>query len=244
MIDLNNPIVMAAVLVIPLIIAIVFHEVAHGWTARALGDSTAAKLGRLSLNPIKHVDPFGTIIVPGMLMLVGGPVFGWAKPVPVIKGRLRNPRRDMMIVAAAGPGSNLVMAAIGAIVLGLVAPQAMLDARSTQEIVWAFAPFGIVAEFAAAMLLTFILINVFLALFNLLPIPPFDGGHIVEGLLPPRLAAQYAGMHSKALLIMILLIVVLPWISPSLNIVGYLVSPAVGWLNGLYMGLVGIVAGG
>ena len=84
----------------------------------------------------------------------------------------------------------------------------------------------------------------FLALFNLLPIPPFDGGHIVEGLLPPRLAAQYAGMHNKALLIMILLIVVLPMISPSLNIVGYLVSPAVMWLNGLYMGLVGIVAGG
>ncbi|MBP6363213.1 MAG: site-2 protease family protein [Novosphingobium sp.] len=244
MLDLSNPIIKAAVLIIPLIIAIVFHEVAHGWTARALGDSTAAKMGRLTLNPIKHVDPFGTIIVPGMLMLVGGPVFGWAKPVPVIKGRLRNPRRDMMLVAAAGPGSNLVMAGIGAIVLGLLAPPAMLAARDMQEVVWAFSPYGIAAEFIAAMLLMFILINVFLALFNLLPIPPFDGGHIVEGLLPSRLAAQYAGMHSKALLIMILLIVVLPWISPSLNIVGYLVSPAVGWLNGLYMGLVWNLAGG
>ena len=109
-----------AALVIPMIIAIVFHEVAHGWTARALGDPTAANLGRLSLNPIKHVDPFGTIILPGMLKLAGMPVFGWAKPVPVIKGRLRNPRRDMMIVAAAGPGSNLVMALIGAVLLGLM----------------------------------------------------------------------------------------------------------------------------
>jgi Zn-dependent protease len=106
---MSETIIQAAALIVPLIIAIVFHEVAHGWTARALGDPTAANLGRLSLNPIKHVDPFGTIILPAMLKLAGMPMFGWAKPVPVIKGRLRNPRRDMMIVAAAGPGSNLVM---------------------------------------------------------------------------------------------------------------------------------------
>ena len=230
---MNETIIQAAALIIPLIIAIVFHEVAHGWTARALGDPTAAQLGRLTLNPLKHVDPFGTIILPAMLKLAGMPMFGWAKPVPVIKGRLRNPRRDMMIVAAAGPGSNLVMGLIGAVVLGLLLRPYSDGAEP-----------GAVMGFALLNLFNFILINVFLALFNLLPIPPFDGGHIVEGLLPPRLAAKYAGMHSKALLIMILLIVVLPWISPSLNIVGYLVSPAVDWLNGLYMGLVGIVAGG
>ena len=230
---MNETIIQAAALIIPLIIAIVFHEVAHGWTARALGDPTAAQLGRLTLNPLKHVDPFGTIILPAMLKLAGMPMFGWAKPVPVIKGRLRNPRRDMMIVAAAGPGSNLVMGLIGAVLLGLMI-RAFPDGAEP----------GAVMGFVMLNLFNFILINVFLALFNLLPIPPFDGGHIVEGLLPPRLAAQYAGMHSKALLIMILLIVVLPMISPSLNIVGYLVSPAVSWLNGLYMGLVGIVAGG
>jgi Zn-dependent protease len=230
---MSETIIQAAALIVPLIIAIVFHEVAHGWTARALGDPTAANLGRLSLNPIKHVDPFGTIILPAMLKLAGMPMFGWAKPVPVIKGRLRNPRRDMMIVAAAGPGSNLVMGLIGAVALGLL----------LRPYAGGVEP-GAVMDFVLLNLFNFILINVFLALFNLLPIPPFDGGHIVEGLLPPRLAAQYAGMHNKALLIMILLIVVLPMISPSLNIVGYLVSPAVMWLNGLYMGLVGIVAGG
>lgn len=229
---MNETIIQAAALIVPLIIAIVFHEVAHGWTARALGDPTAANLGRLSLNPFKHVDPFGTIILPAMLKLAGMPMFGWAKPVPVIKGRLRNPRRDMMIVAAAGPSSNLVMGVIGAVLLGLML-------RSFGD----GAEPGAVIGFVMLNLFNFILINIFLALFNLLPIPPFDGGHIVEGLLPPRLAAQYGAMHSKALLIMILLIVVLPMISPSLNIVGYLVSPAVGWLNGLYMGLVGIVAG-
>ena len=117
---MNDTLFQVAALVIPLVIAIVFHEVAHGWTARLLGDPTAAQLGRLSLNPIKHVDPFGTIILPGMLKLAGLPVFGWAKSVPVIKGRLRNPRRDMMIVAATGPGSNLVMALFGAVALGLV----------------------------------------------------------------------------------------------------------------------------
>ena len=230
---MSETIIQAAAQIVPLIIAIVFHAVAHGWTARALGDPTAANLGRLSLNPIKHVDPFGTIILPAMLKLAGMPMFGWAKPVPVIKGRLRNPRRDMMIVAAAGPGSNLVMGLIGAVALGLL----------LRPYAGGVEP-GAVMDFVLLNLFNFILINVFLALFNLLPIPPFDGGHIVEGLLPPRLAAQYAGMHNKALLIMILLIVVLPMISPSLNIVGYLVSPAVMWLNGLYMGLVGIVAGG
>ena len=229
---MNETLFQIAALVIPMIIAIVFHEVAHGWMARALGDNTAANLGRLSLNPIKHVDPFGTIILPGMLKLAGLPVFGWAKPVPVVKQRLRNPRRDMMIVAAAGPGSNLVMALAGAVVLGLV-----------------MKPYGGVAEpslpiaFLIANLVNFILLNVFLALFNLLPIPPFDGGHIVEGLLPPHVARQYAGLHSKALLIMILLLVVLPWIAPSLNIISWLVVPPVQWLSAHYLALAGLIAG-
>src|SRR5690606_3733103 len=109
----------ALALIPALIVAIVFHEVAHGWTALALGDPTAQEQRRLSFNPIRHVDPFGTLILPGLLALTGAPVFGWAKPVPVNKWRLTNPRFGMMAVAAAGPGTNLVLAAIGAVVLGL-----------------------------------------------------------------------------------------------------------------------------
>jgi Zn-dependent protease len=230
---MNDTLFQVAALIIPLIIAIVFHEVAHGWTARALGDNTAANLGRLSLNPLKHVDPFGTVILPGMLKLAGLPVFGWAKPVPVIKGRLRNPRRDMMIVAAAGPGSNLVMGIIGAVLLGLLMRVYAGQGEPSLAI-----------GFLAANLVNFILLNVFLALFNLLPIPPFDGGHIVEGLLPPAMARKYGGMHNKALLIMILLLVVLPYIAPSLNIVSWLIVPPVQWLSGHYMALAGLIAGG
>ena len=230
--SMNDTLFQVAALVIPLVIAIVFHEVAHGWTARALGDPTAAQLGRLSLNPIKHVDPFGTIILPGMLKLAGLPVFGWAKPVPVVKGRLRNPRRDMMIVAAAGPGSNLIMALIGAVSLGLVMRGFAAEAEPSLAV-----------SFLAANLFNFILLNIFLALFNLLPIPPFDGGHIVEGLLPPQAARQYAAMHSKALLIMILLLVVLPWIAPSLNVVSWLVLPPVEWLTDHYLKIAQAVAG-
>jgi Zn-dependent protease len=226
---MNETIIQAAALIVPLIIAIVFHEVAHGWTARALGDPTAANLGRLSLNPFKHVDPFGTIIMPGMLMLAGWPVFGYAKPVPVVKGRLRNPRRDMMIVAAAGPGSNLIMAGLGALALGL-----FLRAYSVGE------P-SVLTTFLMTNLYMFISINVFLALFNLLPIPPFDGGHIVEGLLPPALARKFGGLHSKALLIMILLLVVLPWAIPSLSIVNWLIRPPVMWLTDQYLNLARLV---
>lgn len=230
---MNDTLFQVAALIIPLIIAIVFHEVAHGWTARALGDNTAANLGRLSLNPLKHVDPFGTVILPGMLKLAGLPVFGWAKPVPVVKGRLRNPRRDMMIVAAAGPGSNLVMGIIGAVLLGLYI-------RSLGGFAVGL---DLERDFLALNLFNFILLNVFLALFNLLPIPPFDGGHIVEGLLPPHIARKYAGLHDKALLIMILLLVVVPMVLPSLNVVSWLVGPPVQWLSGHYMALAGLIAG-
>lgn len=230
---MNETLFQAAALILPLIFAIVFHEVAHGLTARALGDPTAAQMKRLSLNPLRHVDPLGTVILPGLLKLTGLPVFGWAKPVPVVKERLRNPRRDMMIVAAAGPGSNFVLAAIGAVLLGLL----LGSYQALQE------P-SLVARFVALNLVNFITINVFLALFNLLPIPPFDGGHIVEGLLPPRLARKWAGMHSKALLIMILLLVVLPWLSPSLSVVSWLVVPPVEWVIGQYMALAATFAGG
>jgi len=229
----NETLFQAAALIVPLVIAIVFHEVAHGWTARALGDPTAAQMKRLSLNPFRHVDPVGTIIVPGALALAKGPIIGWAKPVPVVKSRLRNPRFGMMAVAAAGPGSNLVLAAVGAILLGLV----MGGYQAMQE------P-SLVARFVALNLFNFITINVFLALFNLLPIPPFDGSHIVEGLLPERAAAQYERLRPLGFPIMLLLIVVLPWLIPSFDPVGKLVVPPVQWLTGQYMALAAAFAGG
>src|SRR6478735_10954708 len=172
---MNDTLLTALALIPALVIAIVLHEVAHGWTALLLGDPTAKERKRLSLNPIRHVDPFGTVIVPGMLMLGGLPAFGWAKPVPVIKERLNNPRFGMMAVAAAGPATNLVLAAFGAILGGLFV-------GGPPE------PQGVLGALAVNALQSFILINVFLAFFNLLPIPPFDGSHILEGLLPERAA--------------------------------------------------------
>lgn len=230
---MNETLFQAAALIVPLVIAIVFHEVAHGWTARALGDPTAAQMKRLSLNPFRHVDPVGTILVPGALALAKGPIMGWAKPVPVVKSRLRNPRFGMMAVAAAGPGSNLVLAAVGAILLGLV----MGGYQAMQE------P-SLVARFVALNLFNFITINVFLALFNLLPIPPFDGSHIVEGLLPERAAAQYERLRPLGFPIILLLIVVLPWLVPGFDPVGKLVVPPVQWLTGKYMALAAAFAGG
>lgn len=182
---MTETLILAAILIPCLIVAIVFHEVAHGWTALALGDPTAKEQRRLSLNPIRHVDPVGTLIVPGALALFGGPVFGWAKPVPVRKDRLDNPRYGMMAVAAAGPGTNLVLAAVGAVVLGLVAASLV-------------APPAGAMEWLVTGLNYFIVINIFLALFNLLPIPPFDGSHIVEGCCRARWRRNMRGCSRSA----------------------------------------------
>lgn len=230
---MNDTLFQVAALVIPLVLAIVFHEVAHGWTARALGDPTAAQLKRLSLNPLRHVDPVGTVLLPGALKLMGMPVFGWAKPVPVVKQRLRNPRFGMMAVAAAGPGSNLLLAAIGAMLLGLL----VSGYQTVQE------PSG-VARFVALNLMNFITINVFLALFNLLPIPPFDGSHIVEGLLPERAARQYERLRPLGFPLVLLLIVVLPWAITGFDPIGEWLLPPVRWLIGQYLQLATWFAGG
>ncbi|MBC7159697.1 MAG: site-2 protease family protein [Porphyrobacter sp.] len=214
-----------------LVVAIVFHEVAHGWAALALGDPTAKEQRRLTLNPIRHVDPFGTVILPGLLALAGAPVFGWARPVPVSKRRLHNPRLGMMAVAAAGPGTNFVLAAIGAVALGLVARGAALPADGL---------FG----FAMVSLQMFILINIFLGLFNLLPIPPFDGSHIVEGLLPRRAARAYDRLRPLGFPLLFLVLLVIPWLFPGLGIVEKVVLPPVLWAERRYMALAAWVAGG
>jgi Zn-dependent protease len=221
----------AAALIVPLILAIVFHEVAHGWVARALGDPTAEEMNRLSLNPLRHVDPIGTIVLPGFLALIKAPVLGWAKPVPVNKWRLRDPRYGMMAVAAAGPGTNLVMAAVGAVLWGLLSrPYGALENTTG------------LAAFVALNLSNFLQINIFLALFNMLPIPPFDGSHIVEGLLPRDLARRYAGLRRFGMTLIILLLIVLPSLAPGLSIIEHFVLPPVIWLYEHYLALADAVA--
>jgi Zn-dependent protease len=222
-----NTLFQIATWLVPLIIAIVFHEIAHGLVARRLGDPTAEERGRLSLNPIRHVDPFGTVILPLLLAISHAPIFGWAKPVPVNYRRLRSPRRDMVLVALAGPGMNLLLAFLGAAVLAVA-----LSFSSD--------PNGLATTLIAGNALNFVLINLFLAVFNLLPIPPFDGGHVVEGLLPPSLAQSFGKIGRYALLVLVVLLLVLPAL--GINVVGHLVSPLVDRLATSLLGLFGLRA--
>jgi Zn-dependent protease len=172
--DLSTP-QLVAVAFLPLLFAITVHEVAHGWVAKQFGDPTAQRLGRLTLNPLKHIDPVGTILVPGLLLLLGGFVFGWAKPVPVTWGNLRHPKRDMAIVAVAGPAANLIMALVWAMIARL---GVYLGPHS-----WFGLPLQYMGFFG-------IEINIVLMVLNLLPMPPLDGGRVAVGLLPGPLAWQ------------------------------------------------------
>ncbi len=181
-----------AVWAMPVIFAITVHEVAHGWMARRLGDPTAMMLGRLTLNPVKHVDPIGTLLVPGVLLVLGGFIFGWAKPVPVTWQNLKNPRRDMILVAAAGPASNLLMALLWALVMKVgFSLAATLPAIGMPLIYMGGAG---------------IFINLILMVLNLLPMPPLDGGRIVSGLLPPRLSWQFDRIEPFGFIILLALL--------------------------------------
>jgi Zn-dependent protease len=224
---MNETLMLAILLVPSLVIAIVFHEVAHGWVAHALGDPTAKLARRLSLNPIRHVDPVGTLLVPGALALAGGPIFGWAKPVPVMKNRLDNPRFGMMAVAAAGPGTNLLLAIAGAIVLGLTVRGMGAEVSAGKELV-------------ITALNYFILINVFLAMFNLLPIPPFDGSHI-EGLLPREWGRVYRKFQPFGLLIFFALVISV-WLGPGEVIFREVIIPPVEWAREWLLGIAVSVA--
>ena len=221
----------ALTLIIPLVFAIVFHEVAHGLMARALGDTTAAERRRLTLNPLRHVDPIGTVVIPGMLALAHLPVFGWAKPVPVIPQRMRNPRVGMMLTAAAGPAMNLLMGLVAAVLIGLLAR------HYTDQ-----APQGAML-FVFRNLVNFIGINIFLALFNLLPIPPFDGSHIVEGLLPRSLAYAYARLRRMGFVLVLVVLVLLPRLIPGFDPVAQLVGPPYEWTLNAFQTIVTSIAG-
>jgi len=184
---MENIIQEIAVYAIPVLFAITVHEAAHGYVARMFGDNTAYVLGRVTLNPVKHIDPLGTIVIPLGMVLLTGFMFGWAKPVPVDWGSLRKPKRDMIWVAAAGPGVNLVMAVVWALLYRV------LSAAGVQENY-----FYLVAQAGISVNL------VFMAL-NLLPIPPLDGGRIVSGLLPTRMSIAYSRIEPYGLFILLAL---------------------------------------
>lgn len=177
--------------ILPTLFAIVVHEVSHGWVARQLGDNTAYAAGRLTLNPLKHIDPIGTILVPAVLILTVHFAFGWAKPVPIDWRNLRHPKRDIALVAAAGPGANLVMAIIWALLmkLGTLLPHDF----SLRTPLMYMGLFGI-------------LINAVLLVFNLVPIPPTDGGRILTSLLPPRMAYRFAKIEPYGMFILVALL--------------------------------------
>jgi len=201
--DLYHFLAVASVWVIPIVLAVTLHEAAHGWMASKLGDDTALRMGRVTFNPIKHIDLYGTIIMPAALLLLSGGqfMFGFAKPVPVNFARLRRPRLDMILVAAAGPGANILIAIVATSLMhGLqYLPVEMVD--------WVF-----------QNLLNALKVNVILAMFNLLPLPPLDGGRIAVGLLPEPFSSQVARLEKVGFAILIFALFILPWIGGKIGL--------------------------
>ena len=205
--------------ILPVLAAVIFHEVAHGLVASWLGDTTAARAGRLTLNPIAHIDPVGTVIVPLLLLVTdAGFLFGWAKPVPVNYANLRNPRRDMVLVAAAGPALNLALAVLSATVIHGIRAMGVDETSALSSAL--LNPIIVMAHFG-------VLMNVFLAVFNLLPIPPLDGGRVLTGLLPVDWARGFARIEPFGFLILVALMMT--------HSLGKLVSPPIQLLLGLLL---------
>jgi Zn-dependent protease len=218
----NSTIYTASTWVIPVIIAITFHEAAHGFVALRFGDETAWRLGRVSLNPLKHIDPVGTILLPALLLLFRAPfLFGYAKPVPVNFRALRNPRRDMIWVAAAGPATNLALAMLAALTFHLVR----------------YLPEG-PGQWIAHNLRNALVINVLLAVFNLFPLPPLDGGRIAVGVLPDALALPLARLEPYGVAILIGLLFILPMLGSQMGLDLSIVSRVIGRVTGIIIGVI------
>ncbi|MDG1437615.1 MAG: site-2 protease family protein [Emcibacteraceae bacterium] len=212
---MSDIMVSISVWALPLLFAITLHEAAHAWTAWKLGDNTAKMLGRVSFNPLTHIDPFGTVVLPLILLMSGsGFMFGYAKPVPVNFNALNNPRRDSVLVALAGPGANIFLLVMAAIFLNFIS----------------FIP-ALANEWVGQNLVNMILINAILAVFNMLPLPPLDGGRVAVGILPYALARPLAKLERYGMLIIIMGLFVVPlvggYIGLNLNVFQYIVMPPV-----------------
>jgi Zn-dependent protease len=224
---LNTTLYDVSVWVLPLVIAITFHEAAHGFVAHHFGDNTAWELGRVSFNPLRHIDPFGTLVLPAILLLSHSPfLFGYAKPVPVNFRALRNPRIDMVWVALAGPATNIVLAWLAALAfhtLGLVPASA--------------------AQWVAANLKNALVINVVLAVFNMLPIPPLDGGRVAVGLLPDVLARPLSRLEPYGMLILIGILIILPMAGQQFGLNLDVISAILRTTTGYVIGLILLLSG-
>ncbi len=205
--------------ILPILFAITLHEVAHGWVAKRFGDPTAQRLGRLTLNPFKHIDPVGTVLIPALLLLLkAGFLFGWAKPVPVTWENLRHPKRDMVFVAIAGPAANLLMAFFWGVVAKLAT---MLPVSADSAAV----PLQLMGEIG-------ITINVLLMVFNLLPLPPLDGGRVAVGLLPGPLAWQLSRVEPYGFFILLGLM--------AFGVLWFIIQPFTSFMTGLVHMVVGL----
>jgi Zn-dependent protease len=223
----NTIIQEVSVWLLPILIAVTFHEAAHGFVAHLLGDDTAWRLGRVSFNPFKHIDPLGTIILPAMLLFTGSPfLFGYAKPVPVNFRALRHPRRDSILVAAAGPAMNLLLATLAALAFHVVVYTS-----------------GIAQVFIFENLKNALVLNVILAVFNLLPIPPLDGGRIIVGLLPSALARPFSRLEPYGLILLIGLLIVLPLLGEQLGLNLNLISDAIWRASDAIVGVIAKLTG-